>query len=201
MKPMDASAPKPTFLKRYRAPILMAVLAAVFAGVMVSGVFDDVDPEQIRSLIQAAGPWGIVLFVALFAIGELVHIPGMVFVVAAVLAYGRTTGFFVGWLGAVVSVTVSFVLVRSFGGQALTQIKWKVVQRMLDRLDARPVSTVFILRSLLWVAPPLNFALAMSRIRLRDYLIGSSLGLLAPIAGVVVLFEQALAWVSAAGAG
>jgi uncharacterized membrane protein YdjX (TVP38/TMEM64 family) len=179
----------------------MVVLVGIFAAVVLSGVFKDVDAEQIRSLVQRAGPWGIVLFVVLFALGELVHIPGMVFVVAAVLAYGQTTGFIVGWLGAVISVTVSFVLVRTFGGQALTQIKWKVVQRMLDRLDARPVSTVFVLRSLLWVAPPLNFALAMSRIRLRDYLLGSGLGLLAPIAGVVVLFEQALAWVSTTSAG
>lgn len=186
---------RPSFWARYRAVIVMLVLAAVFVGAAVSGAFDDVDPETIRAAVQSAGVWGVVLFVVGFALGELVHIPGMVFVAGAVLAYGQVGGFAVGLLGAVFSVTVSFLLVRTFGGQALEKIRWKFVQRLLAKLDARPVRTVVMLRLVLWLAPALNFALAMTRVRFRDYLLGSTLGLLVPVAGMALFFEQLMAFI------
>ncbi len=191
----------PSFWSRYRGLIVMGVLLAIFAAAILSGAFNDVDPEQIRQAVQDAGPWGVLLFIALFTLGELVHIPGMVFIAGGVLAYGRTGGFAVGLPGAVFSVAVSFLLVRAFGGQALHKIKYKRVQQILSKLDEGPVGSVFVLRSVLWLAPALNFALAMSRVRFRDYLLGSTLGLLIPIAGVVLFFEQALVWVSGATAG
>lgn len=191
----------PSFWSRYRGLIVMVALLAIFVAAILSGAFKDVDPEQIRQTVVDAGPWGVLLFILLFTLGELVHIPGMVFIAGGVLAYGRTGGFAVGLLGAVFSVAVSFLLVRAFGGQALHKIKYKRVQQILSKLDERPVGTVFVLRSVLWLAPALNFALAMSRVRFRDYLIGSTLGLLIPIAGVVLFFEQALVWVSGSTAG
>jgi uncharacterized membrane protein YdjX (TVP38/TMEM64 family) len=183
-------------LARYRALIVVAVLGLIFVAALLSGVADDVDPERVRTAIVDAGPWGVALFVAMFVVGELIHIPGMVFVLAGVLTYGRSLGFFVALLGAVASVAFSFWLVRTFGGQALAQLRFKVLQRMLSKLDARPVRTVFVLRSIFWIAPALNYALAMSRVRFRDYLVGSALGLVLPILGVTLLFEQALAWVA-----
>lgn len=197
---MDSEAPK-SWWSRYRGLVVVAALFAVFVAAALSGAFADVDPEKIRIAVQEAGPWGVLLFVVLFALGELVHIPGMVFVAGAVLAYGRTGGFAVGLLGAVVSVAVSFLLVRAFGGQALHLIKWRRVQQILAKLDKQPITTVFVLRSVLWLAPALNFALAMSRVRFRDYLLGSTLGLVIPIAGVVLFFEQALVWVSGGPTG
>ncbi|MCB9649898.1 MAG: TVP38/TMEM64 family protein [Deltaproteobacteria bacterium] len=170
---------------------MVGVLALIFVAALASGVADDVDPERVRAAIVAAGPWGVALFVAMFVVGELIHIPGMVFVLAGVLTYGRSMGFLVALLGAVASVAFSFWLVRTFGGQALTHIRFKLLQRMLGKLDARPVQTVFVLRSIFWIAPALNYALAMSRVRFRDYLVGSTLGLVLPILGVTLLFEQA----------
>lgn len=183
------------FLAKYRAPLVLVGFAGLFVAVTLSGAFDGVTPEQIRDEIRGAGAWGMLLFVVAFAVGELLHIPGMVFVVAGVLTYGRVNGFLVGLAGAVVSVTVSFVLVRALGGQGLTKLKWKWVAKALDQLDARPFRTVALLRLVLWVAPPLNFALAMSRVRLRDYVLGSAAGLVLPVLFVTLLFEQAMAWV------
>lgn len=178
-----------------RAGLVTGALVAAGGAASATGVFDDLDPERIRTLVTACGVWGVLAFLLLFALGELAHIPGMVFVVAGILAYGRGAGFFVALAGAVFSVTVSFVLVRKLGGQALQEIRWRFVQRLLARLDQRPVSTVFVLRSILWLAPPLNFALAMSNVRFRDYLVGSALGLVAPVAIVTLLFDVAVRYI------
>ena len=47
---------------------------------------------------------------------------------------------------------------------------------------------------MLWMAPPLNYALAMSKLRFREYIIGSAIGLVIPIALVSLLFEWFLGW-------
>jgi uncharacterized membrane protein YdjX (TVP38/TMEM64 family) len=60
---------------------------------------------------------------------------------------------------------------------------------MLGHLDARPIRTVFALRLVLWLAPALNYALALTRARFRDYAIGSALGLILPVAGAAILFD------------
>jgi uncharacterized membrane protein YdjX (TVP38/TMEM64 family) len=52
---------------------------------------------------------------------------------------------------------------------------------------------VAILRLILWMAPPLNYALAMSAVRFRDYVIGSALGLLIPIALASLFFDWVVA--------
>jgi hypothetical protein len=67
-----------------------------------------------------------------------------------------------------------------------------VARRILSHLDGHPVRTIFLLRLLLWMAPQLNYALALSNVRFRSYLLGTALGLLAPIAGLVLLSDRFL---------
>lgn len=132
--------------------------------------------------MTAAGPLGVAAFVVLFAVGELLHVPGLVFVAAAVLAWGRGWGYVISLGAAVVSVSVSFTVVRAVGGQMLAEIRQPWLRRMLDRLDARPFATVVALRTVLWMAPALNYGLALSRVRFGPYVVGSLIGLAVPLA-------------------
>lgn len=154
-----------------------------------TGLSQAVDPEAIRSAVREAGPLGVLLFAAVFAAGEFIHIPGMVFVAAGILAYGELLGFFVSLLAAIGSVCFSFAVVRALGGKALTRIQRPFLRRMLAQLDSQPIRTVVVLRLLLWLAPALNYALALSSLRFRDYLIGSAFGLILPIACATLFFE------------
>lgn len=178
--------------KWLRIAALVAITAIlIFAG-KSSGLFDDLSAEKIRSEVTAAGWWGIIIFVVIFSVGELMHLPGMIFVAAGILAYGQWAGFAISLVAALISVCVSFVLVRVVGGKMLEEIKNPFLRKMLDKLDHSPVKTVFILRCILWLAPPLNYGLAMSRIRFRHYAIGSAMGLVPPVAVFAVFFEYFL---------
>jgi len=171
----------------------LVALAAFFFGSLgiakVSGVSDSVDVETIREFMETAGPLGFLGFVAVFALGELMHIPGFVFVGAASVAYGAVLGSGAAYIGAVCSVSLSFVVVRAIGGQPLAEVKRPFMKKILSHLDDRPMRTVFLLRLFFWMAPPLNYALAMSKVRFRDYVAGSALGLLLPIPLVVIFFD------------
>ncbi|MAQ15325.1 MAG: DedA family protein [Sandaracinus sp.] len=172
---------EPQAPSKLRLVLLGVFMAGLFVFGWASGWADHFTLEGIRDAIQSAGAWGIFLFIGAFAVGELLHVPGVVFVAAAVLAYGELVGGITAYVGALVSVAVSFGVVRGVGGRALGSIGHPRVRKILDRLEERPVRVVALLRLILWVAPPLNYALALSPVRFRDYMVGSAIGLVIPL--------------------
>ena len=88
-------------------------------------------------------------------------------------------------------------MVRAVGGQALGAVQKPWIVKLLVKLDEHPVRWMVVLRSVAFISPPLNYALALTRIRFRDYALGSALGLVGPMAIVTVFFDWLFAteWV------
>jgi uncharacterized membrane protein YdjX (TVP38/TMEM64 family) len=172
-----------------RLLILMVVIAAIWLGAWATGVTGRFTSESIRRVAGQRSLWGVAAFIAVFSAGQLLRVPSTVFVAAAVAIYGRSMGTVVALLGALVSATVTFAVVRAFAGQALSDVQRPGVRRLLSKIDSRPVTTVALLRLLFQTAPPLNYALAMTAIRWRDHLIGSLLGLPVPVTGMAFFFD------------
>lgn len=188
-------APPP---KADTATRLRLVAAAVLVGGLSlwayrSGLLDELSARQLQALFQEAGLTGAALFVLAFAVGNLLSIPGVLFVITGLLAYGQVMGAPIVLVGGVFAVTVSFWAVRLIGGQPAALIRNDTVRRLLSRLQERPVLTVIVLRLLMSFSPPLNYALALTPIRYRNYLIGSAIGLTFPVAFYALLLDQLMA--------
>jgi uncharacterized membrane protein YdjX (TVP38/TMEM64 family) len=182
----------PPLVRWWRLALLATLGVGFFVVGRVTGLNASLSTERIRALTADAGLWGPIAFVLIFCVGELVHVPGVVFLAAAVVAYGRVGGGMLAFLGAVGAGSVSFIVVRTIGGTPLAAMRSSLARRIFSQLDGHPVRTIFLLRQLLWMAPPLNYALALSNVRFRSYLLGTALGLLAPITGLVLLSDQLL---------
>lgn len=178
------------FLRRYQrllgVALFLAILLILF---QVSGLRDHFSLSFMRALILQHRAGGLVVFVVLFALGNLIQIPGWIFLAAAVLALGRLWGGAVTYAAAVASCIFTFVTIRALGGDALRLLENRVAVRILRELDAHPVTSVALLRILFQTVPALNYALALSGIRFRDYLVGTLIGLPAPIAVYCLFFD------------
>ncbi len=170
-----------------RLGLLVLVLGAVAWGARASGVPATLD--GMRAVIHGLGAPG---FVLVFALGELAHVPGLVFVGAAVAAWGPVEGGLIAALGSFVSLSLGFLVVRAAGGSPLRLVRSGLLSRALAHLDRRPVLTVAALRVAFFVSPPVSHALALSGIRFRDYFLGSVIGLVPPLALLVALFSRVL---------
>jgi uncharacterized membrane protein YdjX (TVP38/TMEM64 family) len=179
---------------RVRIAILVLVLVGIFVAGKATGLTDSLGVVRIRELAGRAGPLGYLAYAGAFAVGELIHVPGILFVIAGVLAYGQRAGFVAGLLGGLLSVSTAFLVVRSVGGRALSTVRHPFMKRLLAHLDEHPIRTTFLLRSVFWFLPALNYALALSNIRFRHYFAGSLLGLVVPVALIAVFVERVLAW-------
>jgi len=185
-------AVRPNLRPATRLLLLGLVLGAVYLAGRATGLTDVLTPQALRALFADAGATGVVAFVLVFTLGILAQLPGLLFIAVAVLVYGREMGAVVALGGAVVAASVSFVVVRRFGGNALAELESPLVRRMLAHLDDRPLRSVILLRVVFGVAPFLNCALALSSLGFRDYLIGSAIGMTLPIAVAALILDAAL---------
>ncbi len=178
------------FVRRYKrllgVGLFLGVLLTVFE---VSGLRDHFNLAFIQQLILQHRIGGLMLFVLLFSLGNLIQIPGWVFLAAAVLTLGRVWGGAVTYVAAVTSCAFTFVTIRALGGNALRLLKNRAAVRILRELDAHPIASVALLRILFQTVPALNYALAMSGIKFRSYLIGTLVGLPVPIALYCIFFD------------
>ncbi len=144
--------------------------------------------SQLSSALLELGCWGVPAFLFCFVIGGLVQIPGVIFVIAARLAFGPTIGFVLGYAGAVLAITAGFCMVRALRGdtEPSPTLKLAWAQRMLEKAEARPVATIATLRLVLFLSPPLNVGLGFSSVRFRHYVVGSAIGIIIPTALVTV---------------
>ena len=176
---------------KYKRLILVVLFVVLCAAIFqVSGLKGHLNLAFIQQKIVENQTTGLLIFVLLFVLGNLVQIPGWVFLAAAVLALGQTYGGLVTYIAAVVSCVVTFLTIRFIGGNALREMDNKIAKKLLARLDAKPVLSIGLLRVLFQTAPPLNYALAISGVKFRNYVIGTMLGLPLPIFLYCVFFEH-----------
>jgi uncharacterized membrane protein YdjX (TVP38/TMEM64 family) len=178
------------YLQKYKRLIAVVLfLAVIFAVFQMSGLRGHFDLEFIKHKILENQLTGLLIFVLLFSLGNLMQIPGMVFLAAAVLALGQFYGGVATYIAAVISCAVIFIVIRQIGGAALQELDNKYAVKILARLNAQPIISIILLRTLFQTAPTLNYALAMSGVKFRDYMIGTLLGLPVPIFLLCWFFE------------
>lgn len=189
----SASGSKHKNARKRRMEIGLAIgVAIALAGagryVWIHGAPDvlAINPAQVHDAMDKAGVLGVLLWCVGFCLAELCHLPATVFIITGVLRWGHFIGFALALVIAPLSCALSFIVVRRIGGQALANVQWRFVQRMMTRLERKPVVTVVILRTFLFLSPSLNYALALSNLSFRNFIVGSTIGLVFPMSVVVL---------------
>ena len=185
-----------------RPAILLLVIGAL---VWVSYHFElrsHLNVAAMRGLVDAHEPFGPLVFMMVLIGGLLLHIPGIVFVALGGMLFGKLGGFFYGWIAGVAGATLCFVIGRYLAKDWVQNgLEKRPMLAALDqRLERNGVRTVILLRLVLFLAPPLNWAIGTSRVRFGDYVAGTALGLV-PGTFTTVLFADSIVAREAASTG
>ena len=191
---MRAMNQRPRLVHLVRFGLVLLLLLLVWAVFERLGLRSQISVETVRQSFQQHWLLGLASFALLFALGNLVHIPGWVFLAAAVLALGRTWGALATYVAACLSCLTTFLVVRLVGANALRSMNGRTARRLFARLDAHPVRSVFVLRLMFQTLPALNCALALSGVSLGAYMLGTVLGLPLPILAMTVFFDALARW-------
>ena len=177
-------------LQRHGRLLGLLLFVLLLAGVaQFTGLRSQFSVPWLQALLHA-NPWsGMLLFVLLFCVGNIFQVPGWIFLAAAVFAFGRGQGGLATYVAANLSCLFTFVTIRLVGGNVAASLSSPLARRLLAQLHSHPVRNVLLLRTLFQTLPALNYALALSGLRLRHYVLGTLLGLPLPIAVYCLFFD------------
>ncbi len=181
---------------KLRIAALVSVVVTLTACAHLSGLGAAVTRESIQQMATGWGNLGVALYLTAFSVGEVLQLPGVIFVLAAVAAYGPWVGTVVSYFGMLGASTTVFLFGRMIAGRALAEVEHPRVRALMRHVDRAPIATVAFLRGVLFVLPGVSYACALSSIRLRDYVIGSAIGLVVPSVITGALGEWALSWLA-----
>ena len=136
-------------------------------------------------------PGAPLLALGIFVAGGLVALPLTVLVVVCDLVFGLWHGFLYSLLGAMVSAMVTYALGHFLGRNTVRRFAGKKLNELNRRLARRGLITMIIVR-IIPVAPftVINMVAGASHIRLRDFVIGSAIGLLPGIVGISLFTDR-----------
>jgi uncharacterized membrane protein YdjX (TVP38/TMEM64 family)/rhodanese-related sulfurtransferase len=171
---------------------LVLLLAAMVAWLAFSR--DKMDPTVLDAWMEGIGMWAPLAYVALFAIATVAFVPGAVFGLAGGALFGPLWGSILNLLGATAGATIAFLVARYVASDWVRRRTGPRVKRLIEGVEAEGWRFVALVRLIpLFPFNLSNYALGLSRIPLRAYVLTS---LLCMVPGVV-----AYAWLGYAGRG
>lgn len=193
MNPTRTATPANT-RKRWRWAAVLVFVGLLWALLAFSGLDAEFSLQAVRDGFARHRAWGLLAFTGLFVLANLAHVPGGFFLVAAVVALGPVWGGLVTYAAACLACITTFAMVRLLGADALRGLKGRLMRRLFAQLDAHPLRSVILLRLCFHSVPALNYALALSGVPWRHYVLGTLLGLLTPVVVVTALLDTLAAW-------
>lgn len=144
--------------------------------------------EQVRQGVEAWGWGGGAVFVALYAAVTLTPAPKNVLSVAAGLIFGFGIALALVYLGALLGAAAAFALGRWLGRDAVERYTGTRVARLDELVRRRGLAAVIGVR-LIPIIPftAINYGAGLTAVRLRDYAIGTAIGVVPGTVAYVAL--------------
>ncbi len=155
-----------------RAAVVVAILVALVLGGRRLGTL----VPEFAQYIDGLGALGPLVFVAGYALATVAFIPGSLLTLAAGAMFGLTRGVMFVFVGATLGSTLAFLLSRYVARRAVERrLVGNARFAAVDRAIAAQGRRIVILLRLSPAFPfsLLNYALGLTRISLRDYVLAS----------------------------
>lgn len=135
--------------------------------------------EALQQRVMGWGAWGAVCYPLLFAVCNILLLPGGVLAVGGGFFFGLWWGFLIVFVGNGVATAISFALSRRVAAQPLRRkLSHNPTLRALEPAIERESWKIILLSQLhpLFPTSLLNYLYGLTRIRFGSYMLWSSIG-------------------------
>lgn len=180
---------------RWFGILLLTLVLGALLSAWSMGLFNVLTAERLEQVFRDAGIWGPVLYVALFAALESFGVPGIFFIIPGSIVWNWPTLFLLTWAGAVGASVVGFFFSRTIGRSWVEGRLSERARLYDDAIAERGLRTVILIRLMFFIAPWAHWLLGLTKVRFRDYVVGTTIGLAPMMAlftwGGAALFDYA----------
>jgi len=205
-RPIDPDQFLRTFMEEHEKPLarrlifgwvlLLAVITALAASWRWTPLnhWLNIDALYTEAERLAEMPLMPVLLLVAYVIGTLVAVPLTVLVVVTLLAFGTWLGLVYAFLGALLGALSSFWVGRALSRNAVRRLAGSRLNALSQRLAQRGLLAVIAVR-VVPIAPftVINLVAGASHISFRDFIIGTTVGLLPGIVAISLFTDRILA--------
>ena len=165
--------------KRVLKRLVPVLLLAVFVLLFIFGVFDFLhDRERIESFFNDSGLFGPVLYVLAFVAAKPLSLPGAALIIPATFVWDWWEVFAYSMLGGIIASSLGFSISRWL---AQDWVRRRLPQRFIGwekRFVDHALLSTIALRLVTGYAPAADWFLGISKVRWREFIIGTILGLI-----------------------
>lgn len=161
-----------------KAAILVAFIAAAIAGVRFSSLKDYLSVEGLGQFLAVVGLWAPLVFIAIYAVGVCLFVPGSILTGIGAVIFGAYWGFVYVWIGAMIGASVAFLIGRTLGREFAASLVGDRLRKYDDTIERNGFATVLYLRLIYFPFTPMNFGMGLTKVNFRDYFFGTGLGIL-----------------------
>ena len=187
---------KPAYRYFLRVILLLLIVSGMAAAWRWTPLSAWLDVERV----EAAAEWiqnsrlTPLLVLAAYIIGGLAVVPVTLMIIATVSVFGPWLGAGYALLGSEVAALVAFAIGNILGRDGVSRFTGSRINRLSQLLSERGLLTIVTLR-IVPVAPftVINIIAGVSDIRLRDFAIGTFIGMIPGIFAIALLTEQLIA--------
>lgn len=161
-----------------KAACLVVFVIASIVVVRYTPIKDFLTLGSLGSLLQAAGWWAPLVFILIYAAGICLFIPGTLLTTLGAALFGPYRGFMFVWSGAMLGAAGAFLIGRYLGREFAASLIGDRLRKYDDAIERNGFATVLYLRLVYFPFTPMNFGMGLTKVRFRDYLWGTGLGIL-----------------------
>jgi len=166
-----------------RISILKAVslLLFIIAGLVVfrfTPLSRFLTADHLGRLLDATGFWAPAVYILVYTIGICLFIPGTLLTTLGAALFGPYWGFIYVWVGAMAGASAAFLIGRTLGREFAASLIGNRLKKYDDAIEKSGFATVLYLRLLYFPFTPMNFGMGLTKVRFRDYFVGTGLGII-----------------------
>jgi uncharacterized membrane protein YdjX (TVP38/TMEM64 family) len=168
-------ARRSAFLK---AGLFFLFIVAAIVLVRYSPLRDYLTAAALQQFLNAAGIWAPLVFIAVYAAGVCLFIPGTLLTGLGAAIFGAYWGFLYVWVGAMLGASLAFFIGRFLGRDFAASLVGNRLKKYDDAIRRNGFATVLYLRLVYFPFTPMNFGMGLTGVTFRDYIAGTGLGIL-----------------------
>ncbi len=175
--------------------LLVLLVVAFLFGARLLGLDRLLSLDGLRDWVDSWGRLGPIAFIGLCILGIVLYLPESLLLTFGGALFGGWSAFLYGWIATVIGTTTTFLIARYVAREWVQRTfveKSEGFRRFDERFSRHGFFWVFFLRTVLGLAPPLNWAVGATSVSFAQYAAGTALGVI-PNVAVFVYFGGSIA--------
>jgi len=178
MEPSNTPETRRSSAATIKAIFLLSFIIIVILTFRLTALKEFLTEDALRKFLNEAGIWAPIIYILFYAIGVCLFLPGTLLTGLGAVIFGAYRGFIYVWIGAMLGASAAFFIGRTLGREFAASLIKDKLKKYDDAIERNGFATVLYLRLIYFPFTPMNFGMGLTKVRFRDYVMGTGLGII-----------------------